>query len=167
MEKQGTDEGKILYKENGTYRFKFTNNQWVKLKQLAKCLVIRIHIHFKQEKYNNFLQQSDKQPTYDLSKKRAFEPPNEEQTMLKKQKSNQHSVLIRIDGTTIGHEASHFAEKTLKDGQGICLNDKGEICVLDNLQNHPNLLTLEMKQINLSSQDLKNKHQIQLYSKKI
>ena len=63
--------------------------------------------------------------SYKRSKKRPPEPLNE--LPPKKQKSNQHSVLIRIDGTT-----SHFSEKTLKDGQGICLNDKGEICVLDN-----------------------------------
>ena len=77
---------------------------------------------------NDFSQtlSSSTQPTYDLSKKRKFEHPNVEQT-LKKQKSNQHSVLIRIDRIT-----SHFSEKTLKDGQGICLNDSEEICVLDN-----------------------------------
>ena len=39
-----------------------------------------------------------------MAKKRPFEPPNEEQTVLKKQKSNQHSVLIRIDGTTTDEE---------------------------------------------------------------
>ena len=41
-------------------------------------------------------------------------------------------MLIRIDGTTTENESNNFVEKTLKDGQGICLNDKGEICVLDN-----------------------------------
>ena len=123
---------KGVQEENETFRFKFTNNQWVKLKQLAKDICNQ-DSHSWQEKFEKYLQidKQPAQPTYDLSKKRIFVPSNEEQT-LKKQKSSQHSVLLRIDGTTTENGANHFVEKILKDGQGICLNNSEEICVLDN-----------------------------------
>ena len=140
-----------VQEENERYQFKFTNKQWAKLKKLANDICNQ-DSHSWQGKYEKYLplkdnkpaeitiepskyeklQQTNKQPIYDISKKRAFEPSNEEQIVLKKQKSNKHSVLLRIDGTTTENESSHFIEKPLIDGQGICLNNSEGICVLDN-----------------------------------
>ena len=41
--------------------------------------------------------------------------------------SNNYSALIRMDGITL-----EAISVPLRDGQGICLNDAGNICVLDN-----------------------------------
>ena len=70
---------------------------------------------------------SSKSPNQGTSNKRKFEEVNNISFPSKVYRSNEHSSIIRIDGIS--------GEKKLvplQDGQGICLNDEGHICVLDN-----------------------------------
>ena len=70
---------------------------------------------------------SFKSPNQGTSIKRKFEEVNNISVPLKVYRSNEHSSLIQINGIT-----RETKSVPLQDGQGICLNDEGHICVLDN-----------------------------------
>lgn len=60
------------------------------------------------------------------SEKRKYLEPKQIVTQTKKSKSNEHSLLVRIDKNT-----KVTKSVPLQDGQGICINDSRNICVLD------------------------------------
>lgn len=122
---------------DGKYEFKLSTNHKKKFAELARDLR-NMEGESMAEKWNNVLagkplkisEEEENQSNAEIEttlqhfplpiqgEKRTFHNLND------KFKSN--SSLIRIDGITKSIE-----KVLLKDGQGICLNDEGNICVLD------------------------------------